>query len=182
MIKTLAYQVGECNLVLSNKLTKPVFQYFHLHFQFNLWIKNNLKVLSSNRIEELQPWLMSYLHQSRKVHPRTSLQRSNSASTYLFKINNRSTRTKCEICSKLTIKTTERRQWRQWCLYCQLLTIVKIVLVFLLLALRFVELGFRQIKRKYTRKYIHTSKCRLGKQRRCLWLIGLHGSFRNIAK
>ena len=29
---------------------------------------------------------------------------------YLLKVNNRSTRTRCEICSKLTIKTPERRQ------------------------------------------------------------------------
>ena len=32
------------------------------------------------------------------------------ACNYMFKVNNRNTRTKCEICSKLTIKTTERRQ------------------------------------------------------------------------
>ena len=31
---------------------------------------------------------------------------------YLLKVNNRNTRTRCEICSKLTIKTPER------CLYC----------------------------------------------------------------
>ena len=31
---------------------------------------------------------------------------------YMFKINNRNTRRRCEICSKLTIKTPERRQWR----------------------------------------------------------------------
>ena len=31
------------------------------------------------------------------------------ANIYLFKVNNRSTRKKCEICSKLTIKTPERR-------------------------------------------------------------------------
>ena len=30
------------------------------------------------------------------------------AGIYLLKVNNRNTRTKCEICSKLTIKTTER--------------------------------------------------------------------------
>ena len=30
---------------------------------------------------------------------------------YLFKVNNRNSRTRCEICSKLTIKTPERRQW-----------------------------------------------------------------------
>ena len=33
---------------------------------------------------------------------------------YMFKVNNRNTRTKCRICSKLTIKTPERHQ----CLYC----------------------------------------------------------------
>ena len=29
---------------------------------------------------------------------------------YLFKVNNRNTRKRCEICSKLTTKTPERRQ------------------------------------------------------------------------
>ena len=32
---------------------------------------------------------------------------------YLLKVNSRNTRTWCEICSKLTIKTPERRQWRR---------------------------------------------------------------------
>ena len=35
------------------------------------------------------------------------------AGIYLLKVNNRNTRTRCEICSKLTIKTPERRQWRR---------------------------------------------------------------------
>ena len=35
------------------------------------------------------------------------------ANIYLFKINNRNTRDRCEICSKLTIKILERRQWRR---------------------------------------------------------------------
>ena len=35
------------------------------------------------------------------------------AGIYLFKVNNRNTRTRCEICSKLTINTPERRQWRK---------------------------------------------------------------------
>ena len=35
------------------------------------------------------------------------------ADIYLFKVNNRNTRTSCEICSKLTIKTSERRHWRR---------------------------------------------------------------------
>ena len=33
----------------------------------------------------------------------------NPAGIYLLKVNNRNTRTRCEICSKLTIKTPERR-------------------------------------------------------------------------
>ena len=32
------------------------------------------------------------------------------AGNYMFKVNNRNTRTWCEICSKLTIKTPERRR------------------------------------------------------------------------
>ena len=35
------------------------------------------------------------------------------AGNYMFKVNNRNTKTRCEICSKLTIKTPERRQWRR---------------------------------------------------------------------
>ena len=32
------------------------------------------------------------------------------AGNYMFKVNNRNTRARCEVCSKLTIKI--------WCLYC----------------------------------------------------------------
>ena len=34
------------------------------------------------------------------------------AGNYMFKVNNRNTRTRCEICSKLTIKIPERCHWR----------------------------------------------------------------------
>ena len=34
------------------------------------------------------------------------------AVNYMFKVNNRNTRTVCEICSKLTIRTPEWRHWR----------------------------------------------------------------------
>ena len=33
------------------------------------------------------------------------------ADNYMFKVNNRNTRRRREICSKLTIKTTEQRYW-----------------------------------------------------------------------
>ena len=35
------------------------------------------------------------------------------AGNHMFKVNNRDIRSRCEIRSKLTIKTTERRQWRR---------------------------------------------------------------------
>ena len=38
----------------------------------------------------------------------------NPACKYMFKVNNRKTRTRCEICSKLTIKTPE---WGTWMWY-----------------------------------------------------------------
>ena len=39
---------------------------------------------------------------------------SNPAGKYMFKLNNRNTRTRCEIFSKLTINTSERRHWRRF--------------------------------------------------------------------
>ena len=36
------------------------------------------------------------------------------AGNYMFKVNNRNFRTRCEIYSKLTRKTPERRQWLEW--------------------------------------------------------------------
>ena len=54
----------------------------------------------------------------------------------MIKVNDRNTRAECEICSKLTIKTPERRHWRRFGVF-----IVNfehnshLVLVFLLLTL-----------------------------------------------
>ena len=42
----------------------------------------------------------------------TLIWRRNPAGNYMFKVNNRNTRTRCEICSKLTIKTPEQRHLR----------------------------------------------------------------------
>ena len=39
------------------------------------------------------------------------IDRIDQAGIYLLKANNRNTRTRCEICSKLTIKLPEQRQW-----------------------------------------------------------------------
>ena len=37
---------------------------------------------------------------------------NNLTNIYLFNVNNRNTGKRCEICSKLTIRTSERRKWR----------------------------------------------------------------------
>ena len=38
----------------------------------------------------------------------------NPVGNYVFKVNNRDTRTKSEICSNLTIKTPDSRHWRHY--------------------------------------------------------------------
>ena len=38
---------------------------------------------------------------------------NNPAGNYMFKVNNKNTRTRFEICSKLIIKTPERCHWRK---------------------------------------------------------------------
>ena len=56
--------------------------------------------------------LFFYLHSSfvKKNYP--NFIRIYPAGNYMFKVNSRNIRTRCEICSKLTIKTPERRQWQ----------------------------------------------------------------------
>ena len=56
------------------------------------------------------------------------------ADNYIFKVNNRNTRTKCEICSKLTIKIPERRR-RSGTFIVNFEHISHLVMVFLLLIL-----------------------------------------------
>ena len=61
---------------------------------------------------------------------------SNPAGIYLLKVNNRNTRTRCEIYSKLTIKIPERLQWhRSGIVIVNFQRILLLVLVFLLLTL-----------------------------------------------
>ena len=43
----------------------------------------------------------------------TGTTRTISIGIYLHKVNNRNNRTRCEVCSKLIIKTPERRHWRR---------------------------------------------------------------------
>ena len=53
------------------------------------------------------------LHGSKVYTLLKSMVKATPASNYMFKVNNRNTRTRCEICSELTVKTPERRFWRR---------------------------------------------------------------------
>ena len=57
------------------------------------------------------------------------------AGNYTFKVNNRNTRTWCEIYSKLTIETPERRRFRSGVFIVNFEHISHLALVFLLLTL-----------------------------------------------
>ena len=67
---------------------------------------------------------------------------------YLFKINNKNTRKRCEICSELTIKTPEWRHWRRSGVFIvNFELILHLFLVFLLLTWNKLMLaGFMQLK------------------------------------
>ena len=68
---------------------------------------------------------------------------------YLHKVKNRNTRTRCEICSKLIIKTPERRRWRlSGVLIVNFERISHLLLVFLLLTLNIKLLARYRTKQK----------------------------------
>ena len=95
--------------------------YLHMYYFFALWDRKMIiQMIPSNcshvlvinyllllfrsicefSTEEASPFLFKQYRQNYKLYP---------AGIYLLKVNNRNTRTRCEICSKLTIKTPERR-------------------------------------------------------------------------
>ena len=67
----------------------------------------------------------------------------NIVAIYLLKVNNRNTRTRCKICSKLTIKLPERRR-RSGNFIVNFEHILRLVLVFLLLTYNNL-INFREI-------------------------------------
>ena len=67
----------------------------------------------------------------------------NPVDNYLLKVNNRSTSARCEICSKLTIKKPDRRQWRRSGVFIvNFEHILHLVLVFLLQNFEHVIVGW----------------------------------------
>ena len=82
----------------------------------------------------IQQWISRYgTHE--KLSRNLGLSSYNPVGNYMFKVNNRNTRARCEICSKLTIKTPERRYWCSGVFIVNFEHILHVVLVFLLLTL-----------------------------------------------
>ena len=56
---------------------------------------------------------LHFHHTCGNIYCYEHLRRLIPAGIYMLKVNNRNTGTRCEICSKLTIKIPERRHWRR---------------------------------------------------------------------
>ena len=68
--------------------------------------KTNLIIVSINSYKQNKNFtILNFAKRKMILYSSTTIPAGN----YMFKVNNRNTRTRCEICSKLTIKTPERR-------------------------------------------------------------------------
>ena len=63
------------------------------------------------------------------------------ANIYLFKVNNRNARKRCEICSKLTVKTSTMSLTSFWCFIVNFEHISNLFLVFLFVDFKQVNVG-----------------------------------------
>ena len=63
-------------------------------------------------------WHLFYIHLQRCESQQICKETSFPANIYLFKVNDKNARKRREICSKLAIKTADRRQTSFWCFYC----------------------------------------------------------------
>ena len=79
-------------------------QHFHKNTFQGLYPKNyGQGRFHKNPYEAVLSWKLTK-HRTSRIRP---------AGNYMFKVNNRNTRTRCEIRSKLTIKVAETRHWRR---------------------------------------------------------------------
>ena len=89
------------------------------------------------------------------LYPKTSKEFSHDipAGIYLLKVNNRNTRTRCEICSKLIIMTPSI-----WCLYCWLLTYFTLCYSVSIVSFEHVIAGWDKITKKYNEQEVFYKK------------------------
>ena len=116
--------------------------------------RKNIKLIGKNVFESTGFHITRTLFIATQVYRVISTIRNNLvnvniiAGIYLFKVNSRNTRARCEICLKLTIKTRERCQWhRSGVLIVNFEHISHLVLVLLLLTLnKYLPAGLEIVK------------------------------------
>ena len=97
-------------------------------FRFSVWIQDSFYIIWDNLI-----CVFWKRNQNIFFIKNVNAWNLNSAGIHLFKVNNRNSRTRCEICSKLTIKTYQ--WWRSSVFIVNLEHISHLVLMFLFLTL-----------------------------------------------
>ena len=101
------------------------------------------------------------------------------ANIYLLKFNNKNSRKMCEIFWKLTIKTTERRQWRcSGVFIVNLKYILHLFVMFLLLTLNKQILAEYNVNSFYL---AHSSKCYISLPPENSWFSDVVRGYRNAA-
>ena len=96
------------------------------HVLMNLSPLADISYWERSALSHLIRVLLNILSQHHLINAGPKVVPMNPANNYMFKVNNKNTRSRCEICSKLTIKTPERRHEND---------VNGFVLVFLLLTL-----------------------------------------------
>ena len=101
-------------------------------------VYENIFVKSS----QVSEWVYSAITQNKK--------QTNPTGIYLLKVNNRKTKSRCQICSKLTKKILERCQWRHSGIFIvNFEHLSHLDLVFLLLILNMLLLAGKHITKKF---------------------------------
>ena len=107
---------------LALKGLKQIFFFSQSFLQYPKWLYYQITIRFSNSFCGIAKWFSCptvYFKQTfvRRLEIKCTVKSTITQTAYLFQVNNGNTKTKCEICSKLTIKSTERQITSFWYLY-----------------------------------------------------------------
>ena len=94
---------------MSFRLNETKYWYYEYHMKSIWWMVETVQSLSTSRDNIFATGDAKLIIHCSYAY--TTYEDLTPAQIYLFNINSRNTRKRCEICSKLTIKISERRQW-----------------------------------------------------------------------
>ena len=98
------------NQLLSAEISTSESDVIHLGLIKPMFKKAQISTKQHKRLDKpavhCNYWIYRELAMYYRIH-------TNPAGNYMFIVNNRNTRRRCEICSELTIMTPERRHWRR---------------------------------------------------------------------